>query len=314
MLKYLYRDKKFLLSSFFIVSLLLLSIGNSIIFDGEIKQTNMKFDSNGDFISSPPFPPSFEHPLGTDIHGYDLLNIIIEGSKYTIGSALIVTILRIGIAFLFSSLLSTYLYKWIPLLRTITEPFTIIPQILIAYFLLVNVLIIPPDGKAEPFIIRALFETIVLTFIAIPTLTLHITSLMRSYWNEDFIETSKVLGGTKLHIFSRHILPRFSEQGILLFLQQFIQVLTIFAHLGVLKIFFGGTFVDYSQVDAPKTLSYEWSGLIGSYYPLLKTKPWIPLIPIIFYTLTVISLVVIKNSIRDALHSKDKNIKEIINS
>jgi peptide/nickel transport system permease protein len=54
------------------------------------------------------------------------------------------------------------------------------------------------------------------------------------------------------------------------------------AYLGVLKLFFGGTYVEYIQIDPPKTISYEWLGLIGDSYQFIAIHPSIPLVPIVF--------------------------------
>ncbi|WP_066099014.1 ABC transporter permease [Bacillus sp. SJS] len=315
----LWREKKFVAGFVFLALLLLLSIGNTIFNNGDISQARLSFGEKGTVLAKPPYAPSVQNLLGTDVYGYDMLHIIIQGAKYTIGIALLITIIRMVCSYITGAVISTYFPKGIPLLRVITEPFTIVPQLLIAYFILLNVLWMPDEGFPNPFWERALFEVFILSIIAIPALTLYMADQMRSFWKMDFIESSKTLGGSQTHIFWRHIRPSTFGSSVLLFIQQFIQVLSLLAHLGVLELFFGGTMTDAIMTDPPKTLSYEWSGLIGDSYPLIRYYPWIPLTVIVFFTLTILAVNMMLSSaekvfnLRQQIPSNDLMLGKSIN-
>ena len=88
---------------------------------------------------------------------------------------------------------------------------------------------------------------------------------------------------------------------ILVFLQQFTQTLTILLHLGLLEVFFGGTVKFLGPVEEIDSYTHEWSGLIGVYFRSLTVHPWIPLVPITFFGLTIFSGNMIVKSIEEAM-------------
>jgi peptide/nickel transport system permease protein len=313
LVRLLIRDKLFMLGFLFITILMILSLLNSILNDGNVRQVPILFDKNGQVIGSPPFAPSFHFPLGTDRNGYDMLHIIIQGAKFTIGIALLITILRITLSIMIGGILGVYFKNWIPKLETFFDSFTVVPLTLIAYFILINVLWMPIDGFPHPFWKRAAFEVFVLTVLAIPTLAFYIANDIQKVFTEEFIQAAQILGGSKLHILKVHVVPHVVENWVLLSIQQFIQVLMIMAHLGVLQLFFGGTFVDYTYQDPPKTISYEWSGLIGDSYQVLNITPWISIVPIVFFSLTIISAQFMLNGVKRAFaYKKGQKILKII--
>ncbi|MEH7748471.1 ABC transporter permease subunit [Neobacillus drentensis] len=174
--------------------------------------------------------------------------------------------------------------------KTLFEPFSVVPQTIIAYFILYSVLWMQLDGFHTPFWKRSLFETFILVMIAIPNLSLQVANEMKLIEKESFIEASRTLGADKTRIFLKHIVPHVYEKWILLFGQQFIQSLQLLAHLGFMKLFFGGT--HYPDDDTPpRTISHEWSGVIGGDISYLYTQSWIVLVPIVFFILTAICVV-----------------------
>ncbi len=88
---------------------------------------------------------------------------------------------------------------------------------------------------------------------------------------------------------------------ILVFFQQFTQTLTILLHLGLLEIFFGGTVKFLGPIEEIESYTHEWSGLIGVYFRSLTVNPWIPLVPITFFGLTIFSGNMIVKSIEEAM-------------
>ncbi|MBV7509407.1 ABC transporter permease subunit [Bacillus sp. sid0103] len=237
---------------------------------------------------------------------------MIEGAKWTIGITIIIAICRL----LFSIVLGSFIYSLNKRIyngmKTLFEPFSVVPQTIIAYFILYSVLWMPLEGFHTPFWKRALFETFILVMIAIPNLSLHVGNEMRLIEKESFIEASRTLGAGKTRIFFKHIVPHVYEKWILLFGQQFIQSLQLLAHLGFMKLFFGGT--HYGDQDTPpRTISYEWSGVIGSDISYLYTQSWIVLVPIGFFIITAICVALINSSLSAFFKSKAINQTRKIN-
>ncbi|WP_462408637.1 ABC transporter permease subunit [Neobacillus sp. Marseille-QA0830] len=306
MLIFLLKRKRFLISVLFLLSLFIGSILNTVFNDGEIRQTMVQVDDTGKIIGKPPYPPFSVYLLGSDIYGYDLGHKMVEGAKWTIGVVLVVTFFRMLLSLILSFLVYSLPNPIYSGMKTLFEPFSVVPQTIIAYFILYSVLWMTIDGFANPFWQRALFETLILVIIAIPNLTIHISSEIRLVLKEEFIEASRVLGSGRTYIFFKHIVPHVYEKWILLFGQQFIQTLQLLAHLGFMLLFFGGTYVPYGapKEEAPHSVSFEWSGVIGGEVSYLYSYSWVVLVPIGFFILTAISVAFINDSIKAYFQSK----------
>lgn len=301
---FLLKRKRFVVSVLFLVTLFTWSIINN----GEIERVMFKTDKSGNLLNAPPYPPFTVFLLGSDRLGYSLGQMMIAGAKYTIGITLIVTILRMVLTIILSALIYSLKPRVYSVLKSIFEPFSVVPQTIIAFFILFSVLWMPIDGFPNPFWQRALFETIILVIIAIPNLTIQLSGEMRQVEKEPFIEAAKILGASKTSIFFKHIVPHVYEKWILLFGQQFIQSLQLLAHLGFFKLFFGGSFIAYGDaIDPPRSISYEWSGVIGDSISYLYSDQWIILVPILFFVLTAISVAFINDSVKAYFQSKTIN-------
>lgn len=312
MIKHLVREKQFLFSFLFLIILLLASIGNTIFNDGQIRQVTALYE-NGNLIGAPPFPPSTHFLLGTDMHGYDLLHVIIQGAKFTIGLSACIAMLQVGFAIVFGVGIGMFLKSWSSKIEAFFDSFTIMPLTIIAYFLLVNVMSMPIDGFQQPFYQRALFEMFILTILALPTTSFYVANEVKKLFTTEFVEAASVLGGSKFHILRKHIFPQLRSTLVILLVQQFNKVLLVLAHLGVLKMFFGGTVIDHSPAkEPPRTLSFEWSGLIGDTFHMLSVHPWIALVPIVFFSLTVVAanlmLVGLQNALEKSSASKVQKV------
>jgi peptide/nickel transport system permease protein len=305
MLIYLLKRKRFLISFLFLSTLVIASILNTILNDGKIRQTMFHTDKNGNLIDKAPYPPFTEYILGTDRYGYDLVHLLVEGAKWTIGIVLVVTLLRMILGLIISSFIFSIKPAIFNLIKSIFEPFSVVPQTIIAYFILFSVLWRPGDGFHTSFWQRAAFETIVLVLLAVPNLTIHLANEMKIVEKESFIEVARTLGASKFRIFFKHIVPHVYEKWILLFGQQFIQSLQLLAHLGFMSLFFGGT-IPPDDDTPPRSVSFEWSGVIGGDISYLYSYPWIVMIPIGFFVLTSISVALINESVKSYFQSDER--------
>jgi peptide/nickel transport system permease protein len=296
---YLLKRKRFLISALFLITLVTWSILNTVLNHGHIRQLRFRTDDKGNFIDAAPYPPFSAFLFGSDRYGYDIGMMLVEGAKWTVGVTLVVVILRMLISLLLSSLVYSLKPRFYEGIKSIFEPFSIVPQTIICYFILFSVLWEPSTGFSNPFWQRALFQTFIMAIVAIPNLTIHLTSEMRSVEKESFIEAAKTLGASKSSIFFKHIIPHVYEKWIILFGQQFFQSFQLLAHLGFMKLFFGGTDVAYGDDTPPRSLSFEWSGLIGDGISYLYVQQWIVLVPMAFFIATAVSVALINDSIKD---------------
>ncbi|MCU4771535.1 ABC transporter permease subunit [Bacillus toyonensis] len=300
MWSYLKRDKRFWIGGLFLTILMILSIGNTIFNDGNIHKVILQYDKTG-YPEVPPFPPSLQFLFGTDRTGYDLLNLIIEGAKWTIGFAVLVALLRMLLGIVIGFLLGAYVKRGFKKIEAFFDSFTIAPMVMICYFILSEVLIYTNGTIPAPFYQRILFQLGVIVLLSVPTLSLYVANEVRKLQTEEFVEAAKILGGGKLYIVIKHILPHLVPTFIIMLMQQFVQTLTLLLHLGLLNLFFGGTVLYGNEADS---VTHEWTGLIGMYYPSLSSDTWIPMIPIIFFSLTVLAANKITDSVQESIEKK----------
>ncbi|WP_336770462.1 ABC transporter permease [Bacillus bombysepticus] len=305
MWSYLKRDKRFWLGGLFLTLLMILSIGNTILYDGKIEKVILQYDKTG-YPEVPPFAPSMQFLFGTDRMGYDLFNLIIEGAKWTIGFAIVVAFLRMLLGIVIGFLLGAYVKRGFKKIEAFFDSFTIAPMVMICYFILSEVLIYTNGTIPAPFYQRILFQLGVIVLLSVPTLSLYVANEVRKLQNEEFVEAAKILGGGKLYTVIKHILPHLVPTFVIMLMQQFVQTLTLLLHLGLLNLFFGGTVLYGNEADS---VTHEWTGLIGMYYPSLSSDTWIPMIPIIFFSLTVLAANKITDSVQEAIEKKRSGIE-----
>ena len=298
----LLKTKKFIFGISFLIILMTLSILNTVLNDGKIRQIPYVYNEDGTLEKAPPYPPFDIFIFGSDMYGYDLLHTVIEGAKYSIGIVLIVAFFRM----FFSIILSYFLFRTpkriFNVIKAISEPLSFFPQTLIAYFLLSTVVLYTIEGFHHPFWVRALYEFVILILVALPSLTVQLVEQKRRVWNEEFIESAITLGGSKRHIYFKHVLPQLYEEWILMFGQQFLQVLTLLVHLGVMMVLFGGTIMGEGP---PSSVTHEWAGLIGLNKRFMLAHEWIVYVPILFFTLTALSVAMINKALGDFFKHKD---------
>lgn len=291
------RDVRFWLGVTFLSVLMIVSIGNTLFFDGNIRELTMMYNEKGE-LEAAPFSPSSKFWFGTDEKGRDLFQLIIEGAKWTVGASIVIAVLRVVIGGAIGLLLGMYSKRSFPVISSFFDPFSIVPMIMISYFMLNAVLTFESGEAAAPFHLRVAFQIIVLVCLAVPTVMLYVAQEVKRIKNEEFMLAATVLGGSKWQRLKRHVWPHMLPSFLLLVSQQFVSTLLLLLHLGLLELFFGGTIIFGTEADS---VTKEWTGLIGQNFRHLTTHTWIVLIPIAFYSMTILAGNLVSNSMQDAI-------------
>ncbi|MCU4770298.1 ABC transporter permease subunit [Bacillus toyonensis] len=291
------RDVRFWLGVTFLSVLMIVSIGNTVFFDGNIRELTMMYNEKGE-LEATPFSPSSKFWFGSDEKGRDLFQLIIEGAKWTVGASIVIAILRVVIGGTIGLLLGMYSKRSFSVISSFFDPFSIVPMIMIAYFMLNEVLMFESGEEAAPFHLRVTFQIIVLACLAVPTVMLYTAQEVKRIKNEEFMLAATVLGGSKWQRLKHHVWPHMLPSFLLLVAQQFVSTLLLLLHLGLLELFFGGTIIFGIEADS---VTKEWTGLIGQNFRHLTTHTWIVVIPILFYSMTILSGNLISNSMQDAI-------------
>ncbi|MGI8316567.1 ABC transporter permease subunit [Halobacillus mangrovi] len=264
-------------------------------------------NEEGRLVSAAPHSPEYVF-LGTDELGYSIFDQLIVGAKYTILFALAIAFLRMIIGFVLAIPFAFFLPEKIQRgVEKFVDGMHYLPMTIIALLLLSPVLTMPPGGFTTTETERVLFQGVILTLLAVPLIITLFGNEMKLIMQEEYVVSTKVLGGSSLHLLWKHLLPHLSSRMGVVFGQQFIQTLLIFIHLGVFNIFFGGTKVSYDPMmpDPPQSTTYEWSGLIGSSKDSLMTGRWWFIIPaLVCFMILILAMQLVIQGIKEVQHKR----------
>lgn len=259
---------------------------------GNIPRQQLYLEKDGKVIESPPISPKLLYPLGTDQFGYDQFGKLMIGGKYTILAAMAVATFRMFIAVPLGFFMATYLKKHRLFLTGLFDSMHYIPMTIFAFIALMPVLWMPQEGFSNSLLERIIIEVIILAILTVPIVASLISNEAAILYEKEYILASRILGASKFRIIRKHLFPQMREKLFVLYGQQIVETLIVFAHLGLLNLFLGGTKVNYSPMfgDPPKSISFEWAGLFGSTFRYLQGAPWLPLGPAICFALVILSI------------------------
>ncbi|PEJ59959.1 peptide ABC transporter permease [Bacillus sp. AFS002410] len=283
----------FIFSLLFLTSLVAISFLYTYVLKDHIKSPpTFLYDGNGNITKMRPFPPSFDFPFGVDRLGNNLFWLVIDGAKYTILIGLSVSLLRVGLSVFIGIIYGIYLQKMRTLFTTFERAFRFIPAILLV-MLFFDINLFSDATKGFSYIVSIIFW---LTIVSLPSLVHAIGNEVSHFSNEDFITASRAIGATKFRIIRKHVMPFLRSRILLMIVQQMISVLLLLIHLGVFRIFVGGSTT--IQLDTVNSITFpnsnEWSSLIGVSYKELMLDQWIVFGPSIAFILTLIAFNVMK--------------------
>ena len=132
---------------------------------------------------------------------------------------------------------------------------------------------------------------------SVPTIMLYTAQEVRRIKREEFMMAATVLGDSKWHRVKNHVWPHVLPSFFTCcstICEYFITSLASW----LVRVIFGGTIIFGTEADS---VTKEWTGLIGQNFRHLTTHTWIVLIPIAFYSMTILAGNLISNSMQDAI-------------
>jgi peptide/nickel transport system permease protein len=228
-----------------------------------------------------PLAPNERFLLGTDSLGRDVLSRLIWASRISLAIGLAATLLSNfiglivgGIAGFAGGRTDAFIMRFVDIMMSI--PIFFIVLLMIVVFgpsLWILVLVIALFGWTYGArIYRA--ET-------------------RSLKNQAYVEAAQGLGGSRFRIFTRHILPQLSP------------VIMTYITLGIPGAIFAEAGLSFVGLGVqPPTAS--WGAMIFTGIEYFRQAPWIIMTPIAALLVTVLSLNLVGNGLRDALDPKRK--------
>ncbi|MGR3778116.1 peptide ABC transporter permease [Bacillus paramycoides] len=236
-------------------------------------------------VSTAPAPPSFSHPLGVDKEGNDVLIWTLYDAKTPIFYAVIISLFRIVFSLIFG-VLHAYFYRYVRFLDILFETFQYVPTTLLAIFLLSPVMFVSPDEEH----LWLSYMISVLIFISVPNLVQLFSNEIRLLLQNEFVTSSKTLGGGVFHICKIRLKPFLTPKIFIWINQQMLQTLVLLLHLALFQ-----------------TISFNVAGtlvLLGHNHQFLNILPWVAFGPILFFTIVILAVYMMLSGMQNALKNE----------
>ncbi|MFZ5823393.1 MAG: ABC transporter permease [Bacillota bacterium] len=226
--------------------------------------------------------PSWEHPLGTDNLGRDVLSRMIWGSRVSLSVGFVAMAVAVSIGTVVGAVAGFYGGTWIDLvLMRIAEAIEIIP----VFFLLITVVAV-----IKPSIYNIM---IVIGLTSWPGLAQVVRSQFLSLRQRDYTEASRAMGAPDRRLIFRHILP--NAMGPII----------VSATLRIGGAILAESGLSFLGLGTPPP-AVSWGQMLFAGRAFLRQAPWASLWPGFAIFLVVICFNFIGDGLRDALDPKMK--------
>ncbi|MBN8233933.1 ABC transporter permease subunit [Halobacillus kuroshimensis] len=288
------------IGSVYLLILLAASFSYTLLIEpGQADPKKLWLDENGDLKAVAPFPPSFSYPLGSDADGKSYFIKIIEGAKYTISLSVIIAMGRVCFSVAGGYLLfrlPSSIKQWF---KGLSNALHYAPATIFTYVLITPVVL--TFSWSYDLTTKIVFPCLVIIAVGVPVLSLYVQKEIDLAYRHEYIESARIMGAGKFRIFRRHLSPYLKPKLAVMFVQQIGQSLIIFAHLGLLSIFIGGSDTRVMEYDVKTgeavtrsfSMSNEWAGMISENFQYFRPFPWMVLAPVTAFALTILAVNVI---------------------
>lgn len=264
------KNWKLIVSSIFLLGLLVIVFaGPKLPFvDSKLERTVVLKTETGSFLL-PPIAPREEFPLGTDHDGYDILSLIIMGTKETITIVALVVLIRyvlavpLAIGSFYSKLLERVLQIW-------QQLFSFLPPIFfVSFFVALPFIFFAPD--------RGFRVIVVLAVLEVGRVAEVMLQHMKETKRRPYIEAGIAAGCSPFKMFKDYYFPVVVPTIIILIINDMGRVLFLIAQLGVVHIYVTHKFVTFeSGAYEVVNTSLAWPTLFKTITADIFTYQWIP--------------------------------------
>lgn len=227
-------------------------------------------------------PPSSEHLLGTDQLGRDILARIVHGARVSLPIAFATILVATVVGGLLGAV-AGYVGSWVDnVIMRIMDMFLAIPSILL------SIAIVAALGPSMRNLLLAI------SISNIPPFARIVRASVLTIRNEEYIEAARAIGASNKRIIFRHILPNSMAPVI-------VQATLCIAGsiLSIASLSFIGL-----GIQAPQP---EWGAMLSEGRRFIRYAWWICAFPGIAIMLSILSLNLLGDGLRDALDPKLKN-------
>jgi peptide/nickel transport system permease protein len=220
--------------------------------------------------------PSRTHLLGTDNLGRDLLSRLVWGSRWSLGTVSLATVLIMSIGVAVGIVSGYYGGLADEVLMRVVDVLLAFPSLLLALAI---------AGLLGPGIMSVIIALVSVWWASYARI---VRGLVLSMRDRDFIASARALGGGNAHIIFRHVLPNVLPSIAVLATLEMGDLILAVAGLGFLGI----------GVQSPVA---EWGTMVNEGRSFLLSAPQLMIYPGIAISLAVIGFNLLGDGLRDAL-------------
>ena len=227
-------------------------------------------------------PPSLKHWFGTDGYGRDVFARIIHGSRLSLSLGIVSMSIAVAVGSLIGAISGYYGGKIDDVLMRLMDMLLAIPP------MLMSISIVAALGRSMVNLMLAL------ALAYMPVFARVIRSSILSVKGQEFVEAAKACGTSDARIIMRHIVPNAIGPIIVqatLAMGSAILTISSLSFMGM-------------GIQPPQP---EWGTMLYEGRDLIRTSPYLVIFPGIAIAVSVLSLNLLGDGLRDALDPRLKN-------
>ena len=229
-----------------------------------------------DIVALKSLPPSLAHPFGTDPYSRDVLSRVIYGARLSLAIGVLATVVSLTFGVAYGAIAGYAGGLLDAIMMRLLDAFLSIPRLL----LLLGVLVAWPHLSIGGLI---LFLGLTGWF----GLSRIVRGQVLALKHAEFITAAIALGASRRRILARHLLPNL------------VSPIVVAATLGVAHVIVLEAGLSYLGIGVPQPLA-SWGNIIYDGADQVATLWWMALFPGLFMVLTVMTLNILGEALRDA--------------
>jgi ABC-type dipeptide/oligopeptide/nickel transport system permease subunit len=234
------------------------------------------FDPNAQAISSRLEPPSWQHLLGTDEFGRDILSRIIWGARISLSVGVSVILISISVGTIMGAV-SGYYGGWVDMvLMRIADVFLSFPGLILAIGIIA---VLGPS---------LLNVVVTLALVSWPSTARIVRGEALSLRNAEYVQASKSIGVRGFRILTDHIIPNTLAPVI------------VVATLGIGFAILAETGLSFLGIGVPPPTA-DWGAMISAGRDYIIIAPSLLISPGVAICLLVLAFNLLGDGLRDAL-------------
>ena len=232
-------------------------------------------------------PPSWEHPMGTDEIGRDMLTRILYGGRISLSIGIMAMSLAIVIGVTIGGL-AGYFGGWVDnLLMRFTDMMLTFPSLFVLIVVSLALRDLPIPGLRGTAFASVFSIVVVITVLSWMSIARLVRASFISLKEQEFTDAARSMGAGNIHIMFRHLLP--NSVSPIIVAATFRMATSITTESGLSYLGFG--------VQPPTA---TWGVMLRTAQSQMSEAPWTAIFPGLMIFIAVIAINFIGDGLRDA--------------